>query len=37
MGRSRDINAENVGELSMIEARITKWMLNHGSQNSAEQ
>jgi hypothetical protein len=26
MGRSRDINAENVGGLSMIEVRITKWM-----------
>lgn len=27
MGRSRDINVENVGELSMIEVRITKEML----------
>jgi hypothetical protein len=28
-GRSRDFNAENVGELSMIEVRITEQMLNN--------
>jgi hypothetical protein len=27
MGRSRDINAENVGGHSMIEVRITNWMI----------
>jgi glycyl-tRNA synthetase (class II) len=35
MGRSRDINAENVGELSMIEVKITEQMLNNAMIHAA--